>query len=278
MATFQTWRLAAALLAGTIAATAPAQATSRDNVVTLTERVALLHQSYPDLIYSVTNNVLRLMNNRTVIIKNDRQRRYLAGHRDADIADQLAQIYPLGTCAKGRKADFDPGRTRSQAFLRAAYGANLHQVKRTTETVDWFGTEVRFSTRHGAAHALRRVRAELLKLPAKYQGAFKRPARTLDWVNVANMEQLSVHAFAIAIDLSPEVGDHWLKNRVGPRRKRIRYRNRVPPAVVAAFERHGFIWGGRWHRYETAHFEYRPAMIAIARLAEQRGCAAQAKP
>jgi|GEM_PF-645494 len=24
------------------------------------------------------------------------------------------------------------------------------------------------------------------------------------------------------------------------------------------FEKHGFIWGGRWKHYDTMHFEYRP--------------------
>ena len=270
---------AAALLAAAITAApmAAAQPVARTSPVPLAERVALLQRSYPDLIYAVTNNVLRLMNNRTVIIHDDRRRRYLAEQRDPDIATQLAQVYPIGKCATGRKPDFDPGRTRSMAFLRAAYGANKYQVTRTTEVVDWFGTPVRFSSRHGAAAALRRVRAALRQLPAKLQQAVRRPARTLDWVNVPNMERLSVYAFAIAIDLGRDIGDHWQQNRVGPRRKRIRYRNRVPPEVVAAFERHGFIWGGRWHRFETAHFEYRPAMIAIARLAEQRGCDAGAK-
>jgi len=27
------------------------------------------------------------------------------------------------------------------------------------------------------------------------------------------------------------------------------------------FERHGFIWGGRWWHYDTMHFEYRPELL-----------------
>ena len=27
------------------------------------------------------------------------------------------------------------------------------------------------------------------------------------------------------------------------------------------FERHGFIWGGKWHHYDTMHFEYRPELL-----------------
>jgi hypothetical protein len=36
------------------------------------------------------------------------------------------------------------------------------------------------------------------------------------------------------------------------------YRNRVPYEIVEIFERHGFIWGGKWGHFYTMHFEYRP--------------------
>jgi hypothetical protein len=28
--------------------------------------------------------------------------------------------------------------------------------------------------------------------------------------------------------------------------------------IVDIFERRGFVWGGKWYRYDTMHFEYRP--------------------
>jgi hypothetical protein len=31
--------------------------------------------------------------------------------------------------------------------------------------------------------------------------------------------------------------------------------------IVAIFERHGFIWGGRWSHFDTMHFEYRPELL-----------------
>ena len=39
------------------------------------------------------------------------------------------------------------------------------------------------------------------------------------------------------------------------------YRNDTPPEIVEIFEKHGFIWGGRWFHYDTMHFEYRPELI-----------------
>lgn len=38
----------------------------------------------------------------------------------------------------------------------------------------------------------------------------------------------------------------------------IKYANCIPMEIVRVFEKHGFIWGGRWYHYDTMHFEYRP--------------------
>ena len=39
----------------------------------------------------------------------------------------------------------------------------------------------------------------------------------------------------------------------------------LPDEIVAAFERHGFIWGGKWAHFDSFHFEYRPELIRAAR-------------
>lgn len=244
-----------------------------ESKVSLEERVAALQRAYPDLIYSVSRNTMRLMSNRTIVIDDRRRKDFGERLHDADIEDQLWQVYPLGKCHTGRRANFDPGLIRSQEFLRLAYGINEHQVKRYTTMVDWFGTQVRFSTRNGAADALRRVRDQLMQLPENYRGTLKSPERTMEWKTLPDSEQLDVHSFAIAIDLKTEPGDSWRRLHDGMNRPVYgRFNNRIPPAVVAIFENNGFIWGGKWNHFETTHFEYRPELIAIARLAQQRGC------
>ncbi len=30
---------------------------------------------------------------------------------------------------------------------------------------------------------------------------------------------------------------------------------------IDIFERHGFIWGGRWYHFDTMRFEYRPELL-----------------
>ncbi len=81
-----------------------------------------------------------------------------------------------------------------------------------------------------------------------------------------------MHAFAAAIDLNVKFADYWIWSGGRPGRVPV-YRNKVPRAIIEVFERHGFIWGGKWYHFDTMHFEYRPELIAIARAAEKRGCA-----
>lgn len=268
----------AALISITAALPNAAQASDQGPTkVPMAERVAILQQTYPDLIYSVTNNVMRLMSNRHVLIDDGQTKTRRETEHDADVQEQLSEIYPTGRCFRGRKPGADPGILRAIPFLKAAYGANLHQVKRTSRSLDWFGSEIRFSTRHGAADALLRVRTELRQLPAHMHEVLKQPQRALDWSEHLDTERLSVHAFGIAIELSKAAANSWR----GPRARRgiLRaYENKIHPEIVEIFERHGFIWGGKWHHFNTAHFEYRPELIAIGRLAEQRGCESNSKP
>jgi hypothetical protein len=66
-----------------------------------------------------------------------------------------------------------------------------------------------------------------------------------------------MHAYGIAIDIATSRSDYWrwAGGETAP------YRNRIPAEIVAIFERHGFIWGGRWSHFDTMHFEYRPELI-----------------
>ncbi|OWL94626.1 hypothetical protein CBQ26_15135 [Deinococcus indicus] len=39
-----------------------------------------------------------------------------------------------------------------------------------------------------------------------------------------------------------------------------RFINAFPLKLVQVFERHGWIWGGRWYHHDTMHFKYRPEL------------------
>lgn len=69
-----------------------------------------------------------------------------------------------------------------------------------------------------------------------FGGCFNdRPARGL--------QKRSTHAWGIAVD-------------VAVRRNPLGARPTLNPRVVAIFEDHGFLWGGRWSRPDGMHFQY----------------------
>jgi hypothetical protein len=103
--------------------------------------------------------------------------------------------------------------------------------------------------------------------------AFLRRLAEIDGYNyryVDGTRSRSLHSYGIAVDLIPKhrprgyaywrwamqaVDDWWA----------IPYAQRwMPPAaVVAAFERQGFVWGGKWFFFDTMHFEYRPEILRL---------------
>ena len=72
--------------------------------------------------------------------------------------------------------------------------------------------------------------------------------------DVAGSTARSVHAWGAAIDINSAASDYWRWSPKG-------WHNRIPIEIVRVFERHGFIWGGRWYHYDTMHFEYRPELL-----------------
>ena len=62
---------------------------------------------------------------------------------------------------------------------------------------------------------------------------------------------------AISGCTTPSPGPARWRPHHGP----ILYRNRMPEEIVTIFEKHGFIWGGKWYHFDTMHFEFRPELL-----------------
>jgi hypothetical protein len=87
----------------------------------------------------------------------------------------------------------------------------------------------------------------------------------------------SYHAWGLAIDLIPASYGrrqvYWKWSRVfNPQWHKIPVEKRwsPPQAVIEAFERHGFVWGGKWSHFDTIHFEYRPEILIYNRLLKEQ--------
>ena len=174
----------------------------------------------------------------------------------ATLADQLAEPYPAGTTSEPAG---DPGRARDRAFFDRVYGdCRRGEVEPHLVTVAWLpddgGQRLRLTSVNGVAAALAAVSREIALLPADVRRAAHPSAGAYLCRDARGEHAPSMHAYGAAIDLNVGWSDYWRWGG-GP------WRNRIPAAVVAAFERHGFIWGGRWRHFDTMHFEYRPELF-----------------
>ena len=183
--------------------------------------------------------------------------------RRASIADQLRLPYPRGALAKPPAVDADPGRFRNTAFFTKMYGdcqkgdVSPHLVSLAWLPKTWDKTIV-ITSINGADAQLRAVSAEIDALPDTIKRAAYPIAGTYNCRAVADTGQPSPHGYGIAIDLNTAYSDYWYWR---PHRGAIVYRNRMPQAIVAIFEKHGFIWGGKWYHFDTMHFEFRPELL-----------------
>lgn len=183
-----------------------------------------------------------------------------------DMEDMFYQTYPLTNPTDRLPKDFDPGRYRVEALFMALYGDSESAVARNCAAVEFYGHSVKFNTHYGAADALRAVSADLTRLLAQkpqLRSYVDKLAGTFNWRKVAGSEQLSNHSFATAIDLNAQKAAYW--RWVPPIQLETFSRKNWPTEIIETFERHGFIWGGKWWHFDTMHFEYRPEIIAYAK-------------
>ncbi len=185
--------------------------------------------------------------------------------QDPDLQEQMEQAYPRGASYPSPPpADFEPGRIRNEAFFKKMYGRNAEEVQKNLTSLVWMpktsGQRVRVTTMNGVHRHLQAVSEELDRLPENLKRFVDRPAGAFNWRVIAAEKRLSPHSFGIALDINAATGDYWLWN-IGASGRLPAYRNRIPMEIVLIFEKHGFIWGGKWSHYDTLHFEYRPELL-----------------
>lgn len=190
-----------------------------------------------------------------------------------DVKDMLAQVYRPGRAPGPFRPDYDPGRFRVDAFFASVYGGSAGEVGGYLVAVPFCGARVRFNARNGAARALESVGLELAALlaqrPQLRQYVFPLGG-TFAWRPIAGTSRLSPHSWGIAIDLNPRQGAYWRGNKAtGPEVEAMR--TSYPQEIVEIFEKHGFIWGGKWSHFDLMHFEYRPEMAKKWQLSRGAG-------
>jgi hypothetical protein len=188
------------------------------------------------------------------------------------VKDMLEQVYPLGLAGREPAEGFHPGRRRVTAFFTALYGASKAEVAAQCVSVQFAGKKLRFSGNFGAAEALEAVGreiAELLKTRPDLR-SYVFPVSTVAWRAIAGVDRLSMHSLGIAVDLNPRLGSYWGWSAPGAPSPAKSY----PYELVEIFERHGFIWGGKWREFDLMHFEYRPELLCKAKRLQSQGAGA----
>jgi D-alanyl-D-alanine carboxypeptidase len=180
------------------------------------------------------------------------------------ILDQIRLPYPAGIGAVALYPQNDAGRIRNRAFFDKMYGNCWKgEVAPWLVPVVWlaqsWGHTVRITSVNGVAQHLAEISKELEALPVAAKRYLYPSAGTYSCRTVADTGEPSMHSWGAAIDINSAHADYWL----WPRAAAVNTGQgaQIPAEIVEIFERHGFIWGGKWSHYDTMHFEYRPELL-----------------
>ncbi len=226
----------------------------------LSAKLDKLVRAYPAALAGHDDRRLYLKDGRTFALSDGRADKSLdemIAHPDID--DTFFADYPAGAAAAVPPKDFDPGRVRFAPLFDAIYGdCRRGEVEPRLRALAWLprhgGGTVAITTVNGVDKALEAVSAELDTLPEEDMHFLIPSSGTYSCRSVAGSTARSMHGWGAAIDINADASEYWRWSKEG-------WHNRVPMGIVRAFERHGFIWGGRWSHYDTMHFEYRPELL-----------------
>lgn len=223
-----------------------------------------LKNAYPDFIDSINDNYL-IWKDGTKMMYDDgiKKPNFDTLLNNADLHDQMQQEYPEGEVYKIPHKNFDPGRIRNEAFFKKMYGSTKKKVRNNLVTIQWLPQTVnkplQITCINGVDKKLTAISEELEKHP-QFDKYLANPAGAFYWRFIADTKRLSMHSFGIAVDINVKYSNYWKWSRKQTADS-IPYKNRIPLDIVEIFEKHGFIWGGKWYHYDTMHFEYRPELL-----------------
>lgn len=221
--------------------------------------VSCLMEAYPDHIVGYSNDSIRWSDGTALPYDDGISKTPVQLFDNADIEDMAFWTYP------DTVEDFnDAGRIRNEEFFKKMYGKSPKEVSENLTTIVWcpkiINTKIRITTINGVDKQLQKVSAELDQHPE--WKAYISGISTVNWRVVAGTHRLSPHSWGFTVDIGVPMSNYWKWDYPhASETDTIAYRNRFPKELVDIFEKHGFIWGGRWYHYDNMHFEYRPELL-----------------
>ena len=214
--------------------------------------------AYPDFNLKYAENRIIFPDNTSIVYDDHKKKSFTEMMDDCDVEDMFSMKYDRNS----QKPEYleDAGRGRCEPLFKKMYGNSEGAARANLVRVKWFGQSLLFTKVNGAAKQLEKVAAELSQHPELRK--YFDQSSTFYWRKVRSANRQSAHSYGIAIDICTKFSNYWLwSNKGSGEMDKLKYENKVPQKIVEIFEKHGFIWGGRWYHYDTMHFEYRPEFL-----------------
>lgn len=233
--------------------------TSGDSI---TSPLQKLVNAYPDHLVAVDNNAIIWKDGTRMVFDDRLPKDSMDLLLNADLEEQMLIPYIKGEGVGTPPQGYNPGRLRHEPFFKKMYGGDRRTVESNLIKVKWLPKTLRrrhvtVTTVNDLHKKVEAISNELDTLP-QYHPYLKRPGGGYVWRAIKNTDRMSMHSFGIAIDINVKYSDYW---EWTPSSQPYQYKNRIPIGLVEIFEKHGFIWGGKWWYYDTMHFEYRPELM-----------------
>ncbi|MDX9974579.1 MAG: M15 family metallopeptidase [FCB group bacterium] len=235
------------------------------------DSIARLSAAYPSfLVPSNTPNVVQWKDGAETVFDDGVVKTDFEDLLDrASLKDQMSMPYPAGWPVAPPAVNADPGRVRHEPFFEKMYGRSEKEVAANLVAVPWsaagVGETLEVTRVNGVAEALKRVDADLAALPPDVRRYVAKPAGTFNWRTIAGTTRHSMHSYGAALDfrLPGEKYRYWRweKEPGNPTYPPGILNDERLGQIVRIFEKHGFIWGGKWYHFDTMHFEYRPELL-----------------
>lgn len=152
-------------------------------------------------------------------------------------------------------------------------GKTKNEIIKQLRKIKFFGIEIWVHKR--ISTALKQIEKQIMLLQ-KSDTAVRLFIKNIsscwgfNWRVIADSGKLSNHCWGTAIDILPKnyrnkkIYWYWEASKNNEWMKIPPHKRWAPPeAVIAIFEKEGFIWGGKWDLWDNMHFEYRPELIYI---------------
>jgi hypothetical protein len=242
------------------------QSTNNKTVDPIPAAAKKLMKSYPGFITGFADNHLIFKDGSKLLwddgIKNKPFKTLLD---DPDVKDMFVQHYEGGLLKLNPAVNDDPGRIRNEPFFLKMYGSTEKEVKQNLTVINWcpklVGQKITVTKVNGVDKRLIEISKELDEHP-ELKKYLTNIGGTFKWRNIHGTNRHSMHSFGMTIDINTTYTDYWQWTcKCTNENAELKYQNRIPQVIVDIFEKHGFIWGGKWYHYDTMHFEYRPELL-----------------